>query len=194
MGWAVGCCAANRLDGWRDAENLMSIPDRLWRVVKGHWAMAQDRANERFKEDYESDLRVRDRLAELEAQASAYEELAEALRTAPFGSAPAASAQSSQSASSAAGRVPLSAPAVTGGSIDPLQAAYELLQLEPGSSLAGLDQAYQARLAELHPDQYPAGSPTRAALEGRQHALEAAYQRLRDVLNPTETRFERLEF
>ena len=85
-----------------------------------------------------------------------------------------------------------------GGSIgagyDPLQASYELLGVRPGARLEEIDAALDTRLAAIRPEQHPAGSPQRAALEAQRSALTAAYDRLRDALNPTETRFERLEF
>jgi hypothetical protein len=77
---------------------------------------------------------------------------------------------------------------------DPLEQHYQVLKLEPGSDLAALDWALQARLAELHPERYPVGSPERLAEEGRKRAIEDAYEALRDALNVTETRFEKLEF
>lgn len=145
----------------------MSIPERLWRVMRGQWALAQDR------------------IAELEAQASAYEEIAEALRRAP----------AAQVEAPTEGPRVLPAPAApTRGGHDPLAACYELLKVEPGADLVGVDRAYEACLAELRPDDHPAGSPDRAALEARRKAVIAAYEKLRDALNPTETRFEHIEF
>jgi hypothetical protein len=70
---------------------------------------------------------------------------------------------------------------------------YHLLRVEPGVSLPGLDTAYQARLAELQVERYAPG-PERAAAEGKRAALSAAYERLRDCLNPVESRMEHLEF
>jgi hypothetical protein len=79
------------------------------------------------------------------------------------------------------------------GAVDPYQAAYELLGVEPGVSLSALDAAFEARLEEIRPERYAAGTPERAALEARRSAVTAAYDRVRDALNATETRFERLE-
>src|SRR4051795_11977112 len=104
----------------------MSIPDRLWRVVKGQWALAEER------------------LSELEAQTSAYNELAEAVKKAP----PVQAAGSTEGP-----RVLPSPPAATGVGRDPLEACYALLEVEPGATLEALDVAYQARLAEVRPDQ-----------------------------------------
>ena len=53
---------------------------------------------------------------------------------------------------------------------------------------------YADRLAELKPEAFPAGSPERDRQVSRRLALAAAYERLRDAINTTETRFEKLEF
>ena len=150
----------------------MSIPERLWRVVRGRWEMAQDR------------------VAEAEAQASAYQELADTLRQAPPVHVPEGPGHTRTLPPSSSRD---SGPRDTGRH-DPMDACYELLQVPPGADLDAVDTAYQARLAELQPERFPVGSAQRAALDARQAALEAAYDKLRDTLNPTETRFERLEF
>ncbi|MCC2668238.1 MAG: hypothetical protein K0Q72_709 [Armatimonadetes bacterium] len=149
----------------------MSIPDRLWRVVKGQWALANEK------------------IAQAEAQADAYRELADTLRQAP------PTTPIPTRSGTAAG-----SPMSTGGNPtastehDPLDACYALLLVAPGSSLEQIDAAYRQRLSELHPEHYAAGSPERALQEGKREAFNAAHERLRDALNPTETRFERLEF
>ena len=149
----------------------MSIPDRLWRVVKGQWALANEK------------------IAEAEAQADAYRELADTLRSAPPVNPAPTRAEPTAGAVGSGG----AAPAAT-TQRDPLDACYALLLAAPGSSLEQIEAAFRQRLGELHPEQYPAGSPERALQEGKREAITAAYEKLRDVLNPTETRFERLEF
>ena len=146
----------------------MSIPDRLWRVVKGQWAVA----NERLAD---ADSRL--------AEASAYEELAAALRdrTAAASTASPATPGATPAASQALG-------------IDPLAASFELLLVPHSADMATVETAYQARLAELDALAVPNSSASSPALEARRSALTAAYDRIRDMLNPTETRFERLEF
>jgi DnaJ-domain-containing protein 1 len=148
----------------------MSIPERLWRVVKGQVALATDRL-----EGWDSQR----------AEAAAYDELAEALRSAPLTLPRPAQGE---------GRLPAPAPPQPGGQRDPLEACYALLNVEPGGDLGTVEAAYTARMAEVNPELSAAGSPERAALEARRAAIQAAYDKLRDVLNPTETRFERLEF
>ena len=146
----------------------MSIPDRLWRVVKGQWALANER------------------IAQAEAQADAYRELADALR------------QPTPEPVSPSTLPPATTPATrtpaTSAGIDPLEASYALLQVAPGASLAEVEAAFAQRQAEVRPEQYAAGTPERALQEGKLEALRAAYEKVRDTLNPTETRFERLEF
>ena len=145
----------------------MSIPERLWRVVKGRWEMAQDR------------------VYEAEAQASAYQELADTLRQAT----PVRPVESANHQSTLPPPLP-----PEHGRHDPMEACYELLGVQPGADLTAIERAYEARTAELRTDRYPAGSPERAAIDARLSALAAAYEKLRDTLNPVETRFERLEF
>lgn len=144
----------------------MSIPDRLWRVVKGQWALANER------------------LAEAEAQADAYRELADTLRKSPPGQVPAAAPPVAGS--------PAPKPAVDPR--DPTEACYLLLGVPQGAPLSVVETAYQQRMSELRPEQHPHGSAERALQEGKREAIHAAYEKLRDTLNPTETRFERLEF
>lgn len=148
----------------------MSIPDRLWRVVKGHWNLAQQKVED------------------AQAQADAYEELAEALKQAPP-----LPTQQTRGGTSVLPSTPTET-RLPAGHHDPLEAAYALLQVAPGADLQALDQAYEARKNEIRPEYYPEASPERAALLARRSAVDAAYQKLRDALNPVETRFERLEF
>jgi hypothetical protein len=145
----------------------MSIPDRLWRVVRGHWIVAGDR------------------IRELEAQAAAYKELSEALR----GSAGETEHPALESATE-----PRTGPLRASGGRDALQASYELLGLSPGVTLEQATAAFERQRDALAIETLPEGSPDRRAAQARISALEAAYDRIRDVLHPTETRFERLEF
>jgi len=145
---------------------MSGIPERLWRVICGHWELAQNR------------------LDEADALAGAYDELATHIRE---------HQPDPEVVRQAAGVLPAPAARVPGGR-DPFAVSYELLGVSPGVDLAGLDQAYQARLAELAPENFPPGAAQRQVIEGRRLAVIAAYEKLRDVLNPTETRFERIEF
>jgi hypothetical protein len=159
----------------------MSIPIRLWRALRGRIALARERGSV-SQAEVEAAL---ERAAIAQAEADAARELSE------HGTGP------------ARGRGPervkgaTSPPHPTGTSPharDPFAEDYALLQLAPGSGLAALETAYQARLAEIRADRHPEGSAERAGAESRRRAIAAAYERLRDALNTTETRFEKLEF
>ena len=145
----------------------MSIPERLWRVVKGNWSLAAER------------------IAETSARADAYQELADALRQSPT---PTLAPTPSGSA------VLPPAPPRLPGQYDPLEAAYELLKVHPGADLQSVELAYRSRMGETKPELFQPGTPERALEDGKRAAIQAAYDKLRDALNPTETRFERLEF
>lgn len=151
----------------------MSIPDRLWRVAKGYWSAG------------EKSLRsIEDKLAE----ADAYRELADVLK--PHTQPPGTGGTSLPGL----GSTPQPSGTLPPGQHDPVLAAYAILRLEAGSDLAAVEAAYTERAAELRVDEHAPGSPERLALEGKRAALTAAYERLRDALNPTEARFEMLEF
>jgi hypothetical protein len=143
----------------------MSIPNRIWRILRGRWLMANDD--------------VRDALA---AEMAEYE-LAEPTLppvTAKSGLPPAGRHSS--------GGVP-SRTSHAGRTADPLAADLALLGAPPACDMPTLDRIYQERLAELDRDP-PAADPGGE----RRAALSGAYERLRDAINTTETRFERLEF
>jgi hypothetical protein len=146
----------------------MSIPDRLWRVAKGHWTVAEER------------------LRRAEAEASAYQELADALRR-PAPPPPAALPPRPGGPAPAPPRLPP-------GEHDPLETSYAVLGVEPGAGLPEVEAAYEERLAAIRPERYAAGTNERALLEAQRSAVQAAYEKVRDALNPTETRFEKLEF
>jgi len=145
---------------------MSGIPERLWNVICGHWQVARERVDD------------------ADALSGAYEELAAHIR---------AHEPDPEVVRQTPGVLPAPKDRVAGGR-DPFAVSYELLGVAPGVDLAGLDQAYQARLAELMPENLPAGSAQRQVIEGRRQAVVAAYEKLRDVLNPTETRFEKIEF
>ena len=157
----------------------MSLPDRLFRLARGYWVQTGDR--------------IEDARARL-AQADAYQELADALRVAPMPREPQPEppAQTTRPAASTP-QIPTPSP-VGLDTGDPMAICYHLLRVEPGVTLPSLDLAYAARLAELNVEGHAPGTPERAAAEGKRAALSAAYERLRDCLNPVESRMEHLEF
>jgi hypothetical protein len=147
----------------------MSIPERVWRLVRGRWLLAEEE--------------IRDVLAEEAAE----RELDEAMRLPPAENVP------RQLGTSRTHPLPQQLPP-TRRREDPLAADLALLGAPPACNLETLDRLYAERLAELQPDRWPAGTPEHSAVAEQRAALAAAYERLRDAINTTETRFEKLEF
>jgi hypothetical protein len=162
----------------------MSIPVRLWRILRGRLLQARERGSE--GESELARMQARERLEGLQAQAEAMRELAgelAALRDASgHGTTPAAEEATSSRPVAPSARRP-----VIRATPDPLAEDRRMLRLEPDADLAALEVAYHARVAEAAPERFPEGSPERAAAETRRTALDAAYERLRDALNTTET-------
>jgi hypothetical protein len=148
----------------------MSIPQRIWRLVRGRWLLAEEQ--------------VRDALAE----EAAVQELDETTRLPPSSAAP----QPLTTGRISAARRNL--PPASGRRIDPLAADLALLGAPPACDIETLDRLYAERLAELQPDRFPAGSTEHDEIAARRTTLSETYERLRDAINTTETRFERLEF
>lgn len=144
----------------------MSMPERIWRIVRGRWLVAEERRLETMME------------------AEAARELEEP--------------QSALPAGRPSGRLITPSPqrllTSTRSAVDPLAADLALLGAPPACNMETLDRLYADRLAELRPETLPIDSPQRAHLVARRAALGAAYERLRDAINTTETRFEKLEF
>jgi hypothetical protein len=168
----------------------MSIPRRIWRILKGR---LNDLATAATTDPKEAALLREAELIAL-AKAEAARELAET--TGRSRSTDHRPPTPDRRAAGVPGTLRGTAHGARGGAQqgDPLAGSYRLLRLAPGADLAALEVAYQARLAEVNPDRYPAGSPERTASESRRQAIMEAYEKLRDALHPTETRFEKLEF
>ena len=145
----------------------MSMPERIWRIVRGRWLIAEERRLESM------------------AVAEAARELEES-RSAPPAGIPSAHPLTPSPRRPV---TPSSRPAV-----DPLAADLALLGAPPACGMETLDRLYAERLAELQPDTLPVDTPERAQLIARRTAITEAYERLRDAINTTETRFEKLEF
>jgi hypothetical protein len=176
----------------------MSIPVRLWRILRGRMIQVRERTDRALSEAERELTRARERTDAARAQADAARELEDgtlARQASPVpgpvsGDPPPVT--EGRRASAPAAPSPGTAP--RSERRDPFAEEWALLQVAPGSDLAALEAAYRARLVETAPERFPQGSPERAGAERRAAALTAAYERLRDTLNTTETRFEKLEF
>jgi hypothetical protein len=150
----------------------MSIPERIWRIVRGRWLVAEEQAREAM------------------AEAAAARELDEGTRgegsgARPLSSGTGGSLRRPAVSRSAGTRVP---------KLDPLAADLALLGAPPACDMETLDRIYKERLAELRQQELPGSSSDPSSVRARRLALAEAYERLRDAINTTETRFEKLEF
>lgn len=150
----------------------MSIPVRIWRVIRGRWLVAEERTREAL------------------AHEQARHELSQAITDPGWGAASAPSSSHRLTPSPAHSLTPSAPYRVQ----DPLAADLALLGAPPACDMPTLDRVYAERLAELQPEAFPPGSPERDHRITQRLALTAAYERLRDAINTTETRFEKLEF
>src|SRR6266849_1732961 len=109
----------------------MSMPERIWRIVRGRWLVAEERRLEA--------------MAELDAAC----ELEESRSALPAGTPPLRPIRSSSTRAAGTRQViaPSSSPAV-----DPLAADLALLGAPPACNMATLDRLYVERLAELQPE------------------------------------------
>jgi hypothetical protein len=154
----------------------MSMPERIWRIVRGRWLMAEQR--------------LQDAMAEQQAEQELTETLAAPQSGTLFPSPALGARRAALGPSIPNPKSPIHNPK----SEDPLAADLALLGAPPACGMELLDRLYAERLAEFRPDAYPVDSPQRAEIDAHRAALSAAYERVRDAINITETRFEKLEF
>lgn len=86
------------------------------------------------------------------------------------------------------------APANDTSQSDPLLFHYRLLGVDPGSDFTSVKGAYNKLAARSDPSRFPAGSDEEKTARTIRERLDASYKVLRDALDPTALRFDRLEF
>jgi hypothetical protein len=145
----------------------MSIPERIWRVIRGRWLLAE--------------AQLQDALSDTAAD----RELAESSgpMTAPGGALATPSVRPS-----------LHSGAASRPAHDPLAADLALLGAPPACDMETLDRVYRERLHELEQEGLPGGTTAPSVLTAQRLSIAEAYERLRDAINVTETRFEKIEF
>ena len=77
---------------------------------------------------------------------------------------------------------------------DPLLYHYRLLGVEQGADFVTIQAAYNKLAARCDPSRFPAGSSEEHEAQEIRKRLEASYQALRDVLDPTARRFVLIEY
>lgn len=98
--------------------------------------------------------------------------------------------------------VPSLAPASSGGQHtastvqagSALAAYYKVLNLEDGADFASVQSAYNKLVARCDPARFTAGSEDQKMAEAIRKRVDAAYESLRDALDSTAGRFDKLEF
>ena len=96
--------------------------------------------------------------------------------------------------------VPAASRPITGGSEPPagppggpLATQYRILGLQDGADLESVEAAYQGLAARCSPDRFPAESSEREAASEIFKRVDSAYNTLKEALDPTVGRFDKLE-
>lgn len=90
-------------------------------------------------------------------------------------------------------RPPVPDHAETSAPATPLSKYYRVMGVEEGADLSVIDGAYNRLVARCNPERFGEGSEERAAAREILNRVEEAYNALRDALDPTAGRFDKLE-
>ncbi len=77
---------------------------------------------------------------------------------------------------------------------DPLGYHYRIFGLQPGADFAAVEESYRKLIARADPSRFPLGSDDAAKAADIRSRIETSFRALRDELDPTARRFDRLEF
>lgn len=75
----------------------------------------------------------------------------------------------------------------------PLATQYRILGLQDGADLESVEAAYQGLAARCSPDRFPAESSERESASEIFKRVDSAYNTLKEALDPTVGRFDKLE-
>jgi len=159
----------------------MSLSRRVRNIAKTQINALKEHM-ERVDREYE------DSVLEKRAERDAREELSDPADLRPARRSPEeiATGRATRSTSS----VPASITPVAAAS--PLAVHYRILGLEDGADLSSVEAAYNKLVARCAPDRFPEADERQAAEEIFKR-VDAAYTALRDALDPTAGRFDKLE-
>ncbi len=188
----------------------MSIPNRIYRIAKAYLNQARDRI-----EALDAELAERELQGPGETPPAGGETSRPAGRPAPArdDTSPEAmmrraeerirAAGTDGAARAEAGRAPGSRysgdPAAAGGgsasaAADPNAADYRVIGVPVGSDWASVQAAYEKLARRCDPRRFPEGSEEQKDAERILERVNRAYEALRKRLDPTESRFAKLEF
>jgi DnaJ-domain-containing protein 1 len=155
----------------------MDFTRRVRRIIKGYMKSA------------------RERLDELEAELNARRELEDYLKPAAEPTSP--PAESSTSASTSSRSTPLpgesGAPSQTPQMSPELLSHFRLLGIPPNADIRQAQAAYKQLMERAKPDRFPEGSEERRRAQQLCQRIQQAYDAVRQHLDPTSARFDRLE-
>ncbi len=149
----------------------MGITRRIRRIIKGYMKTA------------------RERLDELEAELNARRELEDYLE--PAAGTPETAPPQARSTQPPVeqGRATGSAPPMPSD----LLAHFRLLGIPPNADIHQAQEAYQRLMERAKPERFPEGSEERRRAEQIRQRIQQAYDAVRQYLDPTSARFDRLE-
>lgn len=78
--------------------------------------------------------------------------------------------------------------------VNPLSHHYKVLGIEEGADLSTVQSAYQKLVARCAPERFPDESEEQKMVTEIRKRVDVSYQALRDTLDPTAGRFDKLEF
>ncbi len=165
----------------------MSISQRIYRIAKSQINSIRERL-EQFDREMTEGAGGED---ELSAEASARKELADAIPMPKAAPRPPVS-------------YPRVSPPVTTSNLpktanpppvetNPLAPHYRLFGLEPDADFEAVQSAYQRLKSRCDPSRFPNGSEEQHQATEILQRMEAAYSTLRQSLDPTSGRFDKLE-
>ena len=167
---------------------MSDLLGRTYRVAKGYLEAAQDRLGD-------IDARAQEELS----RSVSRDDLATAIPDPPPQSSgdPMARARAkiaaAQQTAAARRDVPAAQPAQAAAPTDPVQTAYKIVGIPAGSDYATVQQAVTKLRERCAPARFPEGSEEQATAQVILQRVEEAFQVLTNALDPTASRFDRLE-
>ncbi|MCS6829950.1 MAG: J domain-containing protein [Armatimonadota bacterium] len=163
----------------------MGITRRIRRIIKGYVKTARERLDE-----LEAELNARRELEEyLEPAGSTGAKPMPETATPPTGSAPTAS-------QTRAAQTPMERQTAAGNSQQmsaDLLAHFRLLGIPPNADMRKAQEAYEQLMERANPERFPEGSEERRRAEQIRQRIQQAYDAIKQHLDPTSARFDRLE-
>lgn len=161
----------------------MGIPRRIRRIIKGYMKTARERLD-----DLEAELNARRELEEY-LEPGGGTSMPPDIALPPFDTPKSAPPARSTQPSVEQGTTKSDAPQVTSD----LLAHFRLLGIPPNADIRQAQEAYKQLMERANPERFPEGSEERRRAEQICQRIQQAYDAVRQYLDPTSARFDRLE-